>query len=405
MGPGPSAGRSWLARAMSIAAVICLATSTVLIALTGDRATQVGSIRLGEGVALGTPWLMFSLVGAIIVRRRPDNVVGWLCSVGGLQVALVALAVGIGTYGLASSSSSPAGVAGAWLGHVGAVSVVAVPIVILYRFPTGRALGSSWRRAEALSVLYVGLLVALAAVDPMPLLTFPSTPNPLALGVTHRLVVAAFAPVWLFAGLGVAALVIRYRRGTSLERRQLRLLAVAGVLVGLALLTMPITSPEMLTHGRLSTITAIVNGAAFSSIPVAIGVAIIRDQLYDIERIVNRTLVYAAVSAILAATYVVTVIGLTSLLGAIAPDASNTLATAASTLLVATLFRPVRARAQTAVDRRFDRERYAATQSIDSFARQVRTEVELDAIVRDLGGAVRKTVRPVSMACWIRMSR
>jgi hypothetical protein len=141
---------------------------------------------------------------------------------------------------------------------------------------------------------------------------------------------------------------------------------------------------------------------ALTSIPVMIGIAIVRYRLYDIDRIVKRTLVYGVVSAVLAGVYVVAVLGLQAVLGAFSPATSDTLATAGSTLLVAALFRPVRARAQRAIDRRFDRERYEATRTIESFAGDVRGEVELDAIVGDLLAAAGRTVHPSTAGCWIR---
>ena len=212
-----------------------------------------------------------------------------------------------------------------------------------------------------------------------------------------------FAPAIACAGLAVASLVVQFRQGTTLERRQLRLLAAASVLMVVVLATMTLTSPDLVRGGQLSTPTALANAIGFAAIPAAIGYAIVRDGLYDIDRIVNRTVVYAIVSAVLLGTYLVAVLGLTTLLGSsLTPSLGNSLATAGSTLLVAILFRPVRARAQRAVDRRFDRERYEATGIVESFASQVRSEVELEAIVADLRLAAARTVRPSSTTCWIR---
>lgn len=394
--------RASVAAGMAIATAASLATALVLITLSGDRAADVASIRVGEAVPLMVAWMAFSLVGAIIVRHQPDNTVGWLCSVAGLQVSLTALSVGIATFFLVADRSSPIGVGSAWVAHTGAIAIVAVPLLILFRFPTGRSLGPWWRRVELLTVVFVGVLLLMAAIEPMPLFGFPATPNSLAVGETPRLSPIAFGPVIACAVLAVGALIARFRHGSALERRQLRLLAAASILLGIAFATMTITSPDLVSGGRLSTVTALVNATAFAAIPIAIGIAIVRDRLYDIDRIVNRTLVYALVSAVLACVYGVAVLGLSALLGVLAPEAGNALATAGSTLLVATLFRPVRARAQITINRRFDRERYEATRIIDSFAGQVRAEVELDAIVGDLQLAALRTVRPSNTACWIR---
>lgn len=149
--------------------------------------------------------------------------------------------------------------------------------------------------------------------------------------------------------------------------------------------------------------TSIVNPLAFAAIPVSIGIAIVHDRLYDIDRIVNRTLVYAVVSAVLGGVYVAAVRGLSAPLSALSPAAGNTLATAASTLLVAALFRPVRAKAQLAMDRRFDRERYEATRMIESFTGQIRDEIELDGLVGYLRVAATLTVHPSTMTSRIRV--
>ena len=177
---------------------------------------------------------------------------------------------------------------------------------------------------------------------------------------------------------------------------------MASVLVGLAMATMSLTSPDLVRGGRLSTLTAVINAVAFATVPLAIGIAIVKDHLYDIDRIVNRTLVYGLVSAVLAGVYAATIVGISAVLQVVAPQAGNTIATAGSTLLVAALFRPVRARAQATIDRRFDRERYEASRTIDAFAGEVRAEVELASIIVDLRLAADRTMHPATTGCWIR---
>ena len=399
-----SVQRRRVAVAMAVATAMLLAGTVVLIASRpADRVAELASLRLGEGLAFSLTWMSFSVVGAIVVRHQPGNLVGWLCSLAGFQVSVVALAVGIATYTLAADPRSPVGLAAAWLSHTGSFSILVAPLLILMRFPTGASLGPRWCRLEQFMLVSLGLFAVLIAIEPMRLLGFPTTPNPFAVGETARL----SAPAFILLALPVvapapAAMVVRYRRGSRLERRQLRWVAVASVLVGIAMLSMTVTSPEIATTGRLSTVSAAVNAITFASIPVSIGIAIVRDRLYDIDRIVNRTLVYAVVSAVLGAVYVAAVLGLSAPLGALSPAAGNTLATAGSTLLVAALFRPVRSRAQRAIDRRFDRERFEAALMIDAFAGQVRTEVGLAEIVGDLLRAASLTVHPSTAGCWIR---
>jgi hypothetical protein len=289
----------------------------------------------------------------------------------------------------------------AWIVHTGSLSTTLVPLLILMRFPTGRPLS---RPAEWLTIAAIGLFVPLLAVEPMRLITFPTTPNPLGLGEARieHLILPAYALLLVPVASVAGTLILRYQRGSAVERLQLRWLGLATILIVCAAISAPLTSPGLLGGGRLSTPSVVINAVAFTSIPVAIGIAIVRYRLYDIDVIVKRTLVYGAVSAVLAAVYVVGVLVLQAPLGSIVPGEAQTLATAGSTLLVAALFRPVRARAQGVIDRRFDRDRYAAARTIDAFAGQVRGEVELGAIVGDLLDTARQTVHPAAAACWVR---
>jgi hypothetical protein len=238
----------------------------------------------------------------------------------------------------------------------------------------------------------------------VPLTGFPTTANPFALAGLMPGLFISYLSFVAIAGLMLAAVsvVVRFRRGSSLERRQIALLGSAAALVVADLAAMPLTSPELISSGRVSAPTYFATTIALTSIPVTIGIAIVRYRLYDIDRIVKRTLVYGIVSAVLAGVYVTAVLGLQAMLGAVSPATGNTLATAGSTLLVAALFRPVRSRAQRAIDRRFDRERYEATRTIELFASDVRGEVELDAIVGDLLAATGRAVHPSTAGCWIR---
>jgi hypothetical protein len=317
---------------------------------------------------------------------------------------LIAVVTGIATYLLAADSGSPAGQLAGWVAHSATLGVVALPVFLFLRFPTGRPVGRWFARFELPSIALVASLIPVVALAPVPLLGFPTTPNPFAVRDLPIGPVVSYVTVVVVLLLLVAAasLVLRYRRGSPLERRQVAVLGTAAALVVLDFGLIPLTSPAILSTGRLSAPTQIVTALSMTAIPVAIGIAIARYRLFEIDRIVNRTLVYATVSAVLAGVYVLAVVVLQAPLGAIFPDDARTLATAGSTLLVAALFRPVRARAQGTIDRRFDRERFQAARTIDAFAEEVRNEVELDAILRDFLAATAQTVHPATAACWIR---
>jgi hypothetical protein len=283
---------------------------------------------------------------------------------------------------------------------------IAMPVFVMLRFPSGRPLTPRFARLERLWILLVVSLIPVVALAPMPLLGFPTTPNPFALTDARVAPFLWYVTLVILVLLTVAAwsLVLRYRRGSPLERRQVAVLGAAAALVAVDMASIPLTSPGMATSGRLSAPTQLATAIAMTSIPVAIGVAIARYRLYDIDRIVKRSLVYGAVSAVLFGVYLLAVLVLQAPLGAAFPGDAQTVATAASTLLVAALFRPVRSRAQAVVDRRFDRQRYEAERAIASFAGQVRGEVELEAIVVDLLDTADRTVRPSAAAFWLRRS-
>ena len=147
----PIPQRTRLAYGMAFLTAAFLVGALALIALSpSERVAQVSSIGVGQGIALCAAWMAFAIVGAIIVRHQPDNAVGWLCCIAGLQVSTVALTVGIATYALSADPPWPIGTTVAWAAHVGSIAIVLAPLLILFRFPTGRSLGPWWHRAEGL---------------------------------------------------------------------------------------------------------------------------------------------------------------------------------------------------------------------------------------------------------------
>lgn len=400
--------RSWrvpLAGALLVATIVLEAATLVLVGLApADRVAAVALIGFWDGLLFFATWLAFAVVGWLISRRQPGNLIGWMCLSFAFGVSLIAVATGIATYLLATGSGSPAGQIAGWVAHSATLGVVTLPVFVFLRFPTGRPVERWFARFEWLSIALVASVVPVVALAPIPLLGFPTTPNPFAfrdipidLGISYVTVV-----LLVLLLVAAASLVLRYRRGSPLERRQVAVLGAAAALVLLDFGLIPVTSPAMLSTGRLSAPTQIMTAMSMTAIPVAIGIAIARYRLFEIERIVKRTLVYGAVSAVLLGVYLVAILVLQAPLAGLVPGTAQTLATAGSTLLVAALFRPVRARAQRTIDRRFDRERYEARRTIETFAADVRDEVELEAILRDFLDATGRTVHPATAACWIR---
>jgi hypothetical protein len=283
-------------------------------------------------------------------------------------------------------------------------------VLMLLFFPSGRGLGGWWTWVERAIAL---LVLALAVIDlfkdaPLELSSPPSQlnggstfiANPLALQGAAGAVIAAVGfitrtiPIVL---VGPLSLLVRYRRSSELERVQIKWLAFAGT-IALSLLV-----ASRFVAGGLSDWVWAGGIIALGLLPVAIAIAIFRYRLYDIDLLIRRTLVYAAVSGVLLAAYVGGVALFETLLAPF--TAGNGIAVAISTLAVVALFQPVRRRIQSAVDHRFYRSRYDAARTIDEFSVRLRDEVDLDAVRADLLDAVRDTVQPAHASVWLRERR
>jgi hypothetical protein len=239
------------------------------------------------------------------------------------------------------------------------------------------------------------------AFDPGPLRTVESFSNPYGVDGAGAILgpIAGFGPVVLLGSisLAIAGAIVRYRRAAAQERRQLKWLALAaGFIVAALLATVLLLLLVDTDRGAWDLVSALIICAAIAALPVAAAIAILRDRLYDIDVVINRALVYGALTATLAATYLGSV-----LLVGLAVGESG-FAVAASTLAVAALFRPARLRIQAAVDRRFYRRRYDAAQTLAGFGVRLRDELDLDALSGELRSVIRETVQPAHVSVWLR---
>jgi hypothetical protein len=372
----------------------------------------------GSGGAIGNllilaPFLAFTIVGALIASRRPENPIGWICLVAGLFWTLIALDDQYTAYGLATTGVVlfPAAVAALsqwlWVPPVGLLS-----IYLILLFPDGRLPSRRWRPLAWFSgavLIMVSLAIALA---PGPLPDLGGVRNPFGLEgypwiADATNVIPALLPLCTLAS--ALSLVLRYRRSGSEEREQIKWIAFASSFVGLmSLITVFSTlifAPEFpdstgtqpLWLGVLQDVELL----SFAGIPVAVGIAILRYRLYDIDVIINRTLVYGSLTATLVALYFGCIVLLQRVF-VLLTGQQSTLAVVTSTLAIAALFNPLRRRMQGFVDRRFYRRKYDARKTLEAFSVKLRDGTNLDALSEDLVGVVRESMQPAHVSLWLR---
>jgi hypothetical protein len=345
------------------------------------------------------PVASFSVVGGLVAIRRPQHAIGWLLVVIGLLLSVVLASTMLSHLALDATSLPKA--VGEWVSIPGNLWVVALGLIgtqLPLRLPDGRLPSPRWTWYSRISIALIAVTLVGMAVQPGRVDEIAGTANPLGSETLKPLSAVVFLMILSFVG-GPAALVVRYRGADAQSRAQLRWMALGGAaFLAVYVVTLPL--PAILGLAEESAAAdAITNfsQAAFAALPIAIGYAILKHRLYDIDVIVNRTLVYGALTATLAGTYLASVLLLQLLL-----SPSSDLAIAASTLAVAVLFRPARSRIQALVDRRFYRHKYDAQRTLETFSARVRDEVDLDALNAELRAVIARTVQPAHVSLWLR---
>jgi hypothetical protein len=380
---------AWLAWSLC-ATALTLVTGGLILGVANRPQTPLYEFWLT--IALITP--TFATLGALIVSRRAGNVIGWLFLVVGVGGGVQLFSGQYATVAL-SSETLPDGAVAGWLSTLVQTSVVISMLFLILLFPTGRLLSPRWRPVVWIVGTTIVVSVVSLALTPGPIENFPSVRNPFGVEAAAAVVDNLNAiGSWMGLACFVAAilsLILRFYRSRGEERLQLKWFVYAATLGFLAILLggdRPIIGTLFWTIGPLS-------------LPVSAGIAILKYRLYDIDVLINRTLVYSVLTALLVAVYVGSVVVLQGLLRTLTGQESQ-LAIVASTLAIAALFNPLRRRIQSFVDRRFYRRKYDAAKTLEAFSAKLRDETNLDALSDDLVGVVRETMQPAHVSLWLR---
>ena len=364
-----------------------------------DRRIGPGGGNPVEDAIVVVGFGLFALVGAVLVARRPGNLIGWILSV----ASLVVLASALETYAayVMTTRGRPD-----WLAVVGAWAnswywFVFLALVFVYLpllFPDGRLPSRRWLPVAVVpGIGLVSMVVLGALVDTLRGQDIDyRIDNPIGIeGLAH---VENLPVIWVFGGFfvlgslgAVASLAVRFRRSREIERQQLKWFLFAAAPVPIA--------------PFLDSLSGIIGALAFTwvllGLPVAIGVAVLKHRLYDIDLVINRTLVYGSLTAMLALVYFGGVAGLQRLLSPVVGE-GNGFAVVASTLLIAALFQPLRRRVQGFIDRRFYRNKYDARKTLEEFGDRLRDGTDLENLVDELVEVVHDTMRPTRVSLWLR---
>jgi hypothetical protein len=376
----------------------------VMLGLAASMWLEVLLRRAGRGDPLDTAvgpivaMVSAATVGAVLASRRPRHPVGWLLLAFALSLIINGVAGAYAPYGL---QVRPGGLpAAAWVAmYYPATGLVALLLLgfILLLTPTGSPPSPRWRWWAWLTagVLAV-LLVAMPLAPRPPEERYRGVDNPLDLRpfegmllLTYR---AALAVAVLGLLVGAGSLVVRFRRARGVERQQLRWVVLAAALTGVGMLASLVLGVATGNH-----LASWVGSVCMALLPLATGAAVLRYRLYDLDRIISRTLTYGLLTLLLGGGYAAVVLGLGQLLGR-----DSSLAVAAATLAAAALFQPARRRIQGLVDRRFNRRRHDAAHRIAAFSNHLREQVDLDALTAELLAVAEETMQPTQASLWLR---
>lgn len=345
--------------------------------------------------------LSFTIVGTLVAVRVPRNLLGWLMAVIGLAAGVTIAGSTIGLFDRdIAHGTVPSATFLTWLAQwLFEPAVLSAVVFIPLLFPAGRLASPRWRAFVAVAILAITAQTLQTALLPWAPGQFPGIANPYAVeGPVVGLINAAATVSGITGGpallLVLGSLVLRFRRSKGVEREQFKWFVSAGAVALLAQVA------SNLTSGPVSDALFMGGLATLGLLPVAIGIAILRYRLYDIDVVINRTLVYGSLTVVLAAVYAASVLALETVLAPL--TRASSLSVAGSTLLVAALFAPARRRVQSIVDRHFYRRRYDAAREIAGFGVRLRDEVEPQRLASAIASTLDRTVEPSFASIWLR---
>jgi hypothetical protein len=406
---------SWLAWTLAgLSLVLCAASVALYVATRSVQSPSTWGTGGDSAVLVFiVPFLAFPIVGALIASRRPGNPIGWICLAAGIFWMLAIVTGEYGLYGLVLKPGSipfPAAI-GSFTEWLWAPALGLLGTYLILLFPDGRLASRRWRSLAWLSGAVIFSVCAGSALTPGRLPDLGGVRNPFGLE-DHPWVEDATNAILVLLPLCILAsavsLILRFRRSRGEVREQIKWIAFAASVVGVGFSVFMIGGllGEDAAGGVRPLWQKLVEDAvtlSFAGVPIAVGFAVLRYRLYDIEVLINRTLVYGLLTAILALVYLGGVVGLQGALRALTGQESQ-LAVVASTLAIAALFGPLRRRIQAFIDRRFYRKKYDAAKTLESFGARLRDETDLAALREDLVGVVRETLQPAHVSLWLRSS-
>src|SRR5215204_423871 len=378
---------AWLAWSLWVLSIALTALALLLLALI---LSHPHTHTFDDWLASTLNAVFYSSVGAIVASRRPENLVGWLLCLWALSESISHFSAQYAIYALlARPDSLPAGEAFAWVFSWLLFIVIGFSVLSILLFPTGRPPSRRWRWVTWLTVAFVLVGAVSGAFSSGPVDGLGPIRNPLGIeGFSNVYNSLLFTMVATFLLVAAASSVfMRLRRATGVERQQIKWFAYAAAATSMGLVLAHVIPDVIAVPLWFERIGYAILLSLIPAIPISIGIAILRYHLYDIDIIINRTLVYGTLTALLAGVYfgVVTV---TQRLFVLLTGEKSTLAVVASTLLIAALFTPLRRRIQGFIEKRFYRRKYNARKTLETFSAQLRNETDMDALSEDLVGVV-----------------